>query len=102
MTKLSIHIASFVLLLLLSACRCVASGTAAGIENPAVLGLLEQARTEAAENKTAKRDRNHRARATPRTTQIHGCGRNSHVCTWRKATTPRRSLAAQLPYLEPG
>ena len=51
MTKLSTHSTSFVLLLLLSACAVLRPETPPASENPAVLGLLEQARTEAAENK---------------------------------------------------
>jgi len=50
MLKLSIHIASFVLLLLLSACAALRP-TMPVSENPAVLTLVEQARAEAAENK---------------------------------------------------
>ncbi len=49
MPKLSTHIASFVLVLLLSA--CVALPPVPVSENPAVLGLLEQARADAAENR---------------------------------------------------
>lgn len=51
MTRLSIHIASFVLVLLLSACAALRPGTMPVSENPAVLTLVEQARTEVAENK---------------------------------------------------
>jgi len=51
MTKLSIHVASFVLLLLLSACAALRPTTMPVSENPAVLTLVEQARAEAAENK---------------------------------------------------
>ena len=51
MPKLSIHIASFVLVLLLSACAALRPGIAPVSENPAVLTLVEQARAEVAENK---------------------------------------------------
>jgi len=51
MYKLSIHIASFVLVLLLSACAALRPGTMPVSENPAVLTLVEQARAEVAENK---------------------------------------------------
>lgn len=51
MTKLSTHIASFMLLLLLSACAVLRPGIIPVSENPAVLTLVEQARAEAAENK---------------------------------------------------
>jgi len=51
MTKLSTHSTSFVLLLLLSACAVLRPEMPPASENPAVLGLLEQARAEAAENK---------------------------------------------------
>ena len=51
MPKLSFHIAPFVLVLLLSACAALRPGAAPVSENPAVLGLLEQARADAAENK---------------------------------------------------
>ncbi len=51
MSKLSIHIATFVFLLLLSACAALRLGPPPVSENPAVLGLLEQARIEAAQNK---------------------------------------------------
>ena len=51
MPKLSIHIASFVLVLLLSAGAALRPGIAPVSENPAVLTLVEQARAEVAENK---------------------------------------------------
>jgi len=51
MTKLSIHLASFVLLLLLSACAVLRPGTTPVSENPAVLSLVEQARADVAENR---------------------------------------------------
>ncbi len=51
MSKLSIHIASFVLLLLLSACAALRPGAMPVSENPAVLTLVEQARAETVENK---------------------------------------------------
>jgi predicted Zn-dependent protease len=51
MKKLSTHIASFVLVLLLSACAVLRPETPPVSENPAVLTLVEQARAEAAENK---------------------------------------------------
>jgi len=51
MTKLSIHIAASVLLLLLPACATLRPGPAAVSENPAVLTLVEQARAETVENK---------------------------------------------------
>jgi len=51
MTKLSIYIAPFVLLLLLSACATLRPGPMPVSDNPAVLTLVEQARAETAENK---------------------------------------------------
>ena len=51
MSKLNTNIASFVLLLLLSACAVLRPGIIPVSENPAVLTLVEQARAEAAENK---------------------------------------------------
>ncbi len=51
MIKLFIHIAPFVLLLLLPACAALRPGTMPVSENPAVLTLVEQARVETAENK---------------------------------------------------
>ncbi|MEK7666947.1 MAG: tetratricopeptide repeat protein [Pseudomonadota bacterium] len=51
MSKLNTNIASFVLLLLLSACAVLRPGIMPVSENPAVLTLVEQARAEAAENK---------------------------------------------------
>ena len=51
MTKLSIHIASLLLVLLLPACTALRPGPAPVSENPAVLTLVEQARAEAAGNK---------------------------------------------------
>jgi predicted Zn-dependent protease len=50
MLKLSIHIVSFALVLLLSACAALRP-TMPVSENPAVLTLVEQARAEAAEHK---------------------------------------------------
>jgi Tfp pilus assembly protein PilF len=51
MSKLSIHIVPFVLMLLLSACATLRPQPTPVSENPAVLGLLEQARADAAQNK---------------------------------------------------
>jgi predicted Zn-dependent protease len=51
MSKLSTYITSFVLLLSLSACTALRPAPTPVSENPAVLGLLEQARTDAADNK---------------------------------------------------
>ncbi len=51
MKKLPIHIASFVLVLLLSACAALRPGMAPVSENPAVLTLVEQARVEVTDNK---------------------------------------------------
>jgi len=50
-TRLPNHIASFALLLLLSACAVLRPEMPPASENPAVLGLLEQARADAAANK---------------------------------------------------
>jgi len=51
MPQLSAHFASFLLLLLLTACAALRPGPIPVSENPAVLTLVEQARAEAAENK---------------------------------------------------
>ena len=51
MPKLSIHIATFVLLLLLAGCAALRPGPSPVSENSAVLTLVEQARADAAQNK---------------------------------------------------
>jgi predicted Zn-dependent protease len=51
MTKFSTRFAPFVCMLLITACAGLRPGALPVSDNPAVLGLLEQARAEAAENK---------------------------------------------------